>query len=214
MGTKSSGQREERTRAWTFILYEESAPENWVELIDELHIQWCESPWHDNDLNPTGEVKKKHKHILLYYDGPKSYNQVLEVTQSLNSPIPKRAESVSGLVRYFAHLDNPEKTQYQTSDIIGHGGFDVDDALKPRSRDRYLMIQEILQFCEEYSIMEFVDLVDYARTNRFSDWFPLLCDTSTIFFSAYFKSARNSGKFIKSKENQSDNTNQKGNESK
>lgn len=64
MGTKSSGQREERTRAWTFILYEESAPENWVELIDELHIQWCESPWHDNDLNPTGEVKRN---INIFY---------------------------------------------------------------------------------------------------------------------------------------------------
>lgn len=193
MATKS---RDDRTRAWTFIVYEESVPEDWVSIIDDLHIQWCESPWHDQDLDPTGEVKKKHKHILLYYDGVKSFQQVEELTKQLNAPIPKRAESVTGLVRYMAHLDNPEKAQYKVSDIISHGGFDVEDAIKPRAKDRYLIIKEIISWINEYNVMEFVDLVDYAMNNRFDDWFPLLTDTSTIFFSAYFKSVRHTSKYI------------------
>lgn len=47
-----------KTRAWTFIVYPDSAPDNWRDILDELHIPWVESPLHDKDQNPTGEQKK------------------------------------------------------------------------------------------------------------------------------------------------------------
>ena len=56
-----------RTRTWTFVLYEDSAPENWRQLLDDMHIEWVESPWHDKDINADGKPKKKHKHILLLF---------------------------------------------------------------------------------------------------------------------------------------------------
>ena len=48
---KKSDVSETRTRTWTFVLYEDSAPENWRQIIDELHVEWVESPWHDKDIN-------------------------------------------------------------------------------------------------------------------------------------------------------------------
>ena len=33
-----------RTRNWNVIVYPESAPENWRQIIDDLHIEWAESP--------------------------------------------------------------------------------------------------------------------------------------------------------------------------
>ena len=39
---RSSDLAETRTRTWTFVLYEDSAPENWRDIIDELHVEWVE----------------------------------------------------------------------------------------------------------------------------------------------------------------------------
>ena len=52
-----------KTRAWTFIVYPDSAPDDWRDILDDLHIPWCESPLHDKDQNPTGEQKKAHWHV-------------------------------------------------------------------------------------------------------------------------------------------------------
>lgn len=57
--------KETRTRNWSVIVYPESAPENWRQILDESHIEWIESPLHEFDTNPTGEIKKPHYHILL-----------------------------------------------------------------------------------------------------------------------------------------------------
>ena len=47
-----------RARAWTFIVYPESAPENWRDVLDRFHLQWACSPLHDRDVNATGEPKR------------------------------------------------------------------------------------------------------------------------------------------------------------
>ncbi|MEE5905358.1 Rep family protein, partial [Streptococcus pneumoniae] len=52
-------------RDWTFLVYPESAPENWRTILDETFMRWVESPLHDKDVNADGEIKKPHWHILL-----------------------------------------------------------------------------------------------------------------------------------------------------
>lgn len=111
----SSNTKDGRTRNWVFILYPESAPEDWRTKLDDLLIEWVESPLHDKDVNPGGEPKKPHWHILLLFSGSKSYEQIVEITLSVNGTIPKPCISVRGQIRYFAHLDNPEKAQKETS---------------------------------------------------------------------------------------------------
>lgn len=189
-GNKSSGNADKRTRNWEFILYEDSAPENWRALIDELHIQWVESPWHDKDVNATGEPKKKHKHICLCYDGVKTYEQVKEITDMLHSPIPQRCHSLKGSIRYFVHLDNPEKAQYKLEDIIAHGGFDLAEMFRPTTSERYTYIKEMIAYIKEAGITEFQDLMDYAAAEHPDDWFPLLCDSCAYVVGQYIKSQR------------------------
>ncbi|MGL5934083.1 MAG: Rep family protein, partial [Cetobacterium sp.] len=51
----------ERTRNWSFIVYPDSAPKNWVEIIQEERVPFVVSPIHDSDVNElTGELKKAH----------------------------------------------------------------------------------------------------------------------------------------------------------
>lgn len=183
-------KKDTRTRNWSVVLYPESAPENWRTLLDDMHIEWVESPLHDADINANGEVKKAHWHILLMFGGVKSYEQVRELTEALNCPSPQKCHNAKALVRYMAHLDNPDKHQYTVSDIKGHGGVDIAEMLRPSSSERYELIKEMIDFVKDNSIIEFQDLMDYACTQRFDDWFPLLCDNSTVVISNYIKSCR------------------------
>lgn len=183
-------KKDSRCRNWTIIVYPESAPENWREVLDEEHIEWVESPLHDKDINATGETKKEHYHILLLFGGVKSYDQVLEFVKPLNCPIPTRCHNAKALVRYMAHLDNPDKAQYNILDIKAHGGVDVAELLRPSSSERYTIIKEMLEFVKENSIIEFQDLIDYSYNFHFDDWFPLLCDNSAFIIVNYIKSCR------------------------
>lgn len=188
---KEISRGNDRTRNWTFVLYEDSAPDNWRDILDEYHIEWVESPWHDKDVNGDGQPKKKHKHIALLFAGVKTFEQVKEITDKVHSPIPQRAHSARALVRYMAHLDNPEKAQYNVSDIIGHGGVDVGELLKASSSERYVVIREMITYIRDNDITEFEDLMCCAMSDHFDDWFPLLCDNSTYVITEFIKSRRN-----------------------
>ena len=179
-----------RNRGFAFVLYPESAPENWREIIDGFHVQWAESPLHEFDVNETGEVKKPHWHIVLNFDSVKSLDQVKRLIEPLNGTIPIPLNSVRGMVRYFAHLDNPEKYQYPVDQIIGHGGMDVADLLRLSASARYAAIRKMCQYCKENNVVEFYELMDYAMAERFEDWFPLLCDNSAYIVNQYIKSIR------------------------
>jgi hypothetical protein len=190
MGTKKTTSKETRTRNWTIVLYPESAPDNWREIIDDMHIEWVESPLHDKDLNATGEPKKPHWHVLLMFGGVKSYEQVKELTDALNAPIPERCHNAKAMVRYMVHMDNPEKAQYSQSDIKAHGGVDLAELLRPSSSERYSIISDMIGYVKANMIIEFQDLMDYARLNKFDTWFPLLCDNSAYVVNQYIKSQR------------------------
>lgn len=189
MGAEKS-RGSDRTRNWTVVVYPESAPQNWREYLDELHIEWVESPLHEFDTNATGEVKKPHWHVLLMFGGVKSYEQVCDCIDPLNCPIPQRCHNAKAMVRYMAHLDNPEKFQYNSADIKAHGGVDIAELLRPSSSERYSLIREMTEYIKQEGITEFQDIMDYAAAERFDDWFPLLCDNSAYVIGQIIKSQR------------------------
>lgn len=59
-------QKDSRGRNWSWIIYPESAPENWRTLLDEMGEKWIESPLHDKDVNETTNEIKKLIGILLF----------------------------------------------------------------------------------------------------------------------------------------------------
>lgn len=183
-------KKDSRTRNWTIVIYPDSAPDNWRDIIDEWHIEWVESPLHGNDENADGSPKKPHWHVLLMFGGVKTYDQVRDMTDVLNCPIPTRVHNAKALVRYMVHLDNPDKAQYNISDIIAHGGVDIADLLKPSSSERYSCIRDMKSWCNDNNITEFCDLFDYAASERFDDWFPLLCDSCAFVMQTFLRSKR------------------------
>lgn len=192
MSEKKQISKDDRVRDWTFVVYPgDSCPENYVDILDELHVPWVESPLHDKDINADGTPKKPHKHIGLFFQGKKSYEQILEISQKVNGTIPQKTQSAKGLVRYFAHLDNPEKAQYSVADVVAHGGIDLSSLLAPTSAERLQLLREIMQFCVESDIFEFSDLCQYAMDNHYDTWFPVLVDHNTLAIQAFLSSRRN-----------------------
>lgn len=174
-----------RTRNWVFVLYPESAPSDWTQRLGDLHVQIMVSPLH-TDLNPDESEKKPHHHIMLMFDSVKTYEQVLEITDSLNCPHPQRVNSLRGQARYLCHLDNPEKKQYDPADVLTFCGVDYHQVCALAS-DKYLAIGEMMEFVSENNIVSFAELMLYARSNN-EGWFRVLCDSSAMVMIAFIKS--------------------------
>lgn len=188
--TNKGKKKDDRVRNWTFVVYPESAPENWREILNELCTPWIESPLHDKDFNPDGEIKKPHWHVMIMFPSNKSYAQIREITMKLRSPNPQKVQNAKGMVRYFSHLDNPEKYQYDKSDIVAHCGADLSQLMEITKGERHTLIREMMQFVRDNQIVEMMDLLNYAMEERFTDWFPLLCDNSAYIMDVYIKSNR------------------------
>jgi hypothetical protein len=184
-----------RTRNWSFLVYPESMPDNWIEIIKEERVPFVVSPLHDSDISNanTGELKKAHYHVVITYNSIKTYEQVKQLTDSLNAPIPQQCKSIVGSVRYFIHLDDADKYQYNKEDIQAFNGFDLEKCFPVSATDRYQAIGDMMVYIVKEDIREFSKLSLYAKFNN-QEWFKLLCDNSTLFI----------GQFIKSRRHQSD----------
>ena len=113
-------------RTWAFVIYPESMPVNYEEIIQETGLPFTISPLHDKDLDPTGEPKKAHYHVICYYENATTLKNVKEnVCDRLNATIPLKLESMRGMYRYHLHLDNPDKYQYDDRDRKFYNGFDI-----------------------------------------------------------------------------------------
>lgn len=189
MQEKSSKNKEERSRSWCFVMYPESAPENWREILADYSAPYAVSPLHDSDINPDGEPKKPHWHVTVAHQTMKSFAQVRELTDRLNATIPQRVANMVGNIRYMIHKDNPEKAQYEKSDIITGCGFDIENYLATTKSEKRAIMREIYAFVREQNIDEFCDLMDYAFDNE-PEWFDYLTDGHSIMLAALFQSRR------------------------
>lgn len=178
-----------KTPAWTCVVYPESAPENWIELMQDLHIPFIISPLHDKDKNDDGEIKKAHWHVLLKYASNKTFEQVKDDIQFLNCPIPQACCNVKGMVRYFIHIDNPEKYQYKKEDIQSYGGIDIEDYFTLTTGQENLLIKEILDYCRDNNITFISDLIDVCLAGNM-DWFSYI--KKNIYFFNVALSSRHS----------------------
>lgn len=187
MATKKSNVKK---RHWAFVLYPESAPSDWLEQLQKTGLQCVISPLHDKDLNPTGEPKKAHYHIILSYAGPTTFNAVNSLCDSLNQPIPQALEQVRGYYRYLTHKDNPEKYQYSEDDIKALNGFNIADFVE-LSKSEVLEIKKKLQeLIRTECIIEYSDFMDYLLDNGMSLEYEV-GSNNTYFFEKYIASKRN-----------------------
>ena len=135
---------------WSFIVYEDSVPDNYIERLKSTGMQVALSPWHDKDSwnhdSPpmtnaeTGELipqgarykmgdrKKCHRHGIVKTDRKCSWREMNRLLQDiLHCPYIQKCRSLKGAYEYFLHLNNPEKYQgYFKDEIIKMNGFVIE----------------------------------------------------------------------------------------
>lgn len=176
----------DRTRNFTTVVYPESAPDDWMEILSNQHVQAFVSPLHDRDANPDGEVKKPHWHVIVMFDTVKTPKQAKEVFDLIGGVGCEKVKSMRGNARYLCHLDNPEKAQYDIRDVKSFAGADYIDICS-LSCDRYTAIGEMIEFCEDNDVFSFSKFLLYCHRNRY-DWFRVLCDGGGFLLKDYLKS--------------------------
>lgn len=175
-----------RTRNFATVVYPESAPENWQDILTEQFVPAFISPLHNNDINPTGEIKKEHYHVLIMFDSVKTIEQAKDIFSKIGGVGCEMVQSLRGYSRYLCHLDNPEKAQYKAEDVRCLCGADYPGVIG-LVIDKYKAIGEMIDFCSENGIVSYSTLLEYCRHNRF-DWFRVLCDNGTVVMKEYLKS--------------------------
>lgn len=184
---------EQRSNKWAFLIYQESAPDDYIDVLEEIHVPYVLSPWHDKDINKkTGEFKKAHKHGAFYFDSLKSYSQVSElIKDKLNGPAHvEPVMSPKGMFDYFTHAENPEKTLYNIEDIESGCGFNLDQFLVQQNSEDFMT--EVIDMIEQNDLTEFEELVWYARDNN-TTLLGLIIER-TYFFARYLDSRRHNPK--------------------
>lgn len=194
MPKKDPNTKDTRARNFATVVYPESAPENWQALLQECFVPAFISPLHDKDINPTGEPKKPHYHVMIMYEGKKTEEQARELFSKIGGVGCERVASIRGYARYLCHLDNPEKAQYPVDQVRSICGADYNGTIG-LAIDKYKAIGEMLDFCKEKKVHSYAYLLMYARNERF-DWFRVLCDNGSYVIKEYLKSIRLDGPIV------------------
>lgn len=178
-----------KKRNWAFVVYPESAPENWLDLLGQTGLPVALSPLHDKDKNPDDTEKKPHWHAIVCYGGPTSYNVVKRLTDQLNAPIPQALEAVRGYYRYLTHKDNPEKYQYSERDIKTLNGFNISDFVELTKSEVLKIKRDLLDLIRKEKIYEYSQLLDYLESSSLITELEVACN-NTFMLTAYLSSRR------------------------
>lgn len=181
---------EVKSKYWTAIVYEDSAPEDWRDVLKISGLRCAISPYHDKDINPTGEPKKPHWHVILCWDGPTTYNNARKFVQNeLNTPIPKELKSVRGMYNYFSHKDNPEKAQYDEKLIEHINGFCLAEFVELTRGEVNEAIKRAFKIIRDVGITEYSGLLDFLEDNGLGDEWDVV-KNNVILFNTYITSKR------------------------
>lgn len=170
-----------------------SAPDDWIQQLQLSGLQFAISPLHDKDKHEdgSGRTKKPHYHVIVIYGSPTTYNNVKNLTDSFNAPIPQALEQVRGYYRYLTHKDNPDKYQYDEEDIVTGGGFNIADYIELSKSEVTEIKFKLQQLIREQNIIEYSAFMDYIQDNLDRINYDV-ASSHTIFFNTYIKSIRHS----------------------
>lgn len=190
-----------RHKVWTLIFYPDSAPAEWPELLSQLHMKIWVSPIHNEDKwteadekkdakRKAGTMKKPHYHLIAQYEVQVDRTEFLADFSCLNGPKDVKAvKSLISMVRYLVHADDPEKAQYQKSDVRTFGGAEIDLVEQLGSHERHEALKAMRKFIRDRRIVDYCDFVDYCDECE-ATWAALLDDNSSYTIEKYIKSRR------------------------
>ena len=190
-----------KKRNWVMIVYPDSLPENWLDILVQTGLPCAISPLHDRDVEATGDPKKPHRHVIMCWDGPAPYTQAKRISDSLHGAEPKPLDSLRGYYRYLTHKDSPDKAQYDDKDIIQLNGFNIANYTELTRSEVTEALKMIQGYVRAHGILEYADLMDgLMDAELWLEW--EVAATHTFFCAEYITSQWRKAKYRAEQEQQ------------
>lgn len=175
--------RPQRYQYYTFLIYPDSAPEDWLDRLRAMHIPMYISPLHDRDKDEDGQTKKAHYHVLVMFESLKNLDACDEMIEAVKGVKPPTQDFVvkskRAYARYLLHYDDPAKYPYYLDSQVTAicGADDYDELIKSKSQadfeERQIM-QDIQDYLEKQGIFNYAAAIKLARGTENDDWFQCL----------------------------------------
>lgn len=170
--TKHDIRRKQSGLWWNMIVYPESAPPNWINVLKARGYTFAVSPLHDKDswshdspemVNAeTGEIiprgtrykkgdlKKAHWHVIVITDTRVGYMEMNgEMQKITHCPYIQKCRSLRNSYEYFLHINAPDKYQdYKKDDIQSYNNFHIE----PNKYETGLMQAEIVDMMLKHDL--------------------------------------------------------------
>lgn len=177
----------DRFRNFATLFYPDSCNFNKMKnFLTELHVPAFISPLHDQDINADEMQKKAHWHVMMMFEGKKSLEQIEKMLEGSGAVGVKPINSMRGYARYLCHLDNPEKHEYSTEEVVSLNGADYSFAIGLPSDDDKAC-REIMDFIDSNNVISFDLLCRFLLDNR-PDLWRVIKHSSTLYIKEYLKS--------------------------
>lgn len=193
--------RQSRYRNFTFLLYPDSAPEDWISILKKSLIPMYVSPHiKDKDLVHEEEDRKDHDHIMVMFDSPKNADCLDDLIKEVHGVKPPLqtfvVQNARSMARYLTHMDQPEKYPYWMDpehEVIELNGITpYKEFVKSNAESKALRLQmtkDIIDFARKHHITSFSQMCAHCSDNDLDDWLSLLMWENSFGFSAFFKNS-------------------------
>lgn len=179
-------------RNYTFLLYPESAVEDWYNILNEMQVPAVISPLHTGEKE-NGEPLKPHYHIVLMYSQKHSIAQALEVISEIKG-VPNLTNNykkfvvgdLKKMLRYLCHLDEGEdKPKYPITDVRVLGPINYEAAIQVDD-DIIQTLIDITFFVHINHMCNFAEFMCWCGENNKS-WFEIASTKATYYIATLIK---------------------------
>lgn len=159
----------QKSRYFTFILYPESMPGDWLLKLETLDISMAISPLHDRDKNEDVGYKKPHYHVIYVAKNPVTTDAVRNrIKRTLGNSSISYVEIIDGIRNVFEYLTHESKDaiakkkyKYDRKDIILINGFDIDRYVTLDDSQKNEVLDITIGLILNYGFENIVDFMDF-----------------------------------------------------
>lgn len=159
----------ERSLTWCMVLYPDE------DVTHKKALEYIENNYnyayivHDKDLTESGELKKKHTHLVIKFKNYRWRNSIAEELQITPNYLEK-CRNLEKALKYLIHFDNEDKIQYNVSNVHGQLKRKLEEYLQDRDISESDKVLQLIQFIREYDQkLSITDFVEFCCTNNLFD---------------------------------------------
>lgn len=164
----------EKARYFTFLLYPESIPNDWIDNLELIGVPIAISPLHDKDLSDVEgqKYKKEHYHVIYVSKNPVTAESVrLKVKRSLGDKSVAMVQIVStsmeNMYLYLTHESKDaiakNKHKYSKADIRLLNNFDIDRYITLDVEDKDDILNDVCDLIDDHNLANMRELRRFIK---------------------------------------------------